>query len=333
MQPTDELLIGWRHLETLEGEHDTTLELPTKPLAAQTSAGPLRLALGSEGELRLLVPVTFRTRVPKDLGTVGLHVSETALSAGGALVKFLDVRCMDRGREKAFAGLAKDIVRRVDDGSGAVAAVQRAVEDFRRLLQKEKSQEVPLSAVVGLLGELLTLERLLEIDRTATDSWMTGAEARHDFARRLLAIESKAGLRKHERKVEISSLDQLEEPDDGRLWLSHHILEETSKGPVTVGVVACRLMERCEDPDSLRASLLAKDLDLGSTAPWDTRRFLVNEWGLYAVTSGFPRVVPAMLQEQLGEGVSHVKYTVNLDLAQEFRLEDANACLEEFLAR
>jgi hypothetical protein len=70
------------------------LGIPSLPLGATTNAGPVRLAVGSGGEARLLVPLAAGDKIGAlDTGSA-LKIGLTTLTHRQRAIRFLDVICM-----------------------------------------------------------------------------------------------------------------------------------------------------------------------------------------------------------------------------------------------
>jgi len=76
---------------------------------------------------------------------------------------------------------------------------------------------------MGLVAELLCLELILTADPTRrVDVWTGPDRSQHDFRRGDTALEVKATTLREGRVVAISSVDQLDPPPSGRLFLALH---------------------------------------------------------------------------------------------------------------
>jgi hypothetical protein len=179
---------GWMYLSTDSPEQESpvqgdwnvlraghvdgdSLGIPSLPLGATTKAGPVRLAVGSGGEARLLVPLAVGEKIGAlETGSV-LKIDLTTLTHGQRAIRFLDVICMSPDLEPVFGDVVNNIVRRLADQKDGVAAVAGALDDFRELLVPSARSEMDRSRVVGLVAEMVVLNRLLDISPSA---WAAG---------------------------------------------------------------------------------------------------------------------------------------------------------------
>jgi hypothetical protein len=193
------------------------------------------------------------------------------------------------------------------------AATALAVLSRWRELFRPASEALGARELAALIAELLVLEEI--VSRNALGSltvWAGPGGARHDFRRGSAAIEVKSTLSHTARRISVNGIDQLEEPADGSLTLAWHRLERVEDGPHSVFGVADRiiaagapagqlygLLEQAGSPPSLREA-------------HEAVRFDLRERELFAVDTGFPRIIPASFPGGLPTGVDDFRYAVEL---------------------
>jgi hypothetical protein len=264
----------------------------------------------------LLVPLATGEKIG-ELETGGsLHIGVTTLMHQQRAIRFLDVVCKSPDLELVFGEVVDDIVRRLADRKDGVEAVAGAISDFRALLVPSSEKDVDRSRVVGLVAELVVLNRLLEISPSAWRSWRGPAGDRHDFRARDLSLEVKASLGAGARQVTINGIDQLEPPTGGTLHLAHLILETVEGGLLTVAALGDKALLRADDPAGLRALLVAVGCtDVRDTA-WNRFAFRAEAERLYRVGPGFPRIAPStFVGGRIPAGVVDATYSIDLSLA------------------
>ncbi|WP_374433396.1 PD-(D/E)XK motif protein [Tabrizicola sp.] len=305
----------WNILRTGRIDGDG-LGIPSMPLAAVTQSGSVRLAVGAGGEARLLVPLAAGEKVGVlEIGG-SLQIGVTTLMHQQRAIRFLDVVCKSPDLESVFGEVVDDIVRRLADRKDGVEAVAGAIGDFRALLVPSAEKDVDRSRVVGLVAELVVLNRLLEISPSAWRSWRGPAGDRHDFRTRDISLEVKASLGVGARQVTINGIDQLEPPTGGRLYLAHLILEAVGGGLLTVAALGDRALQRADDPAGLRALLVAVGCTDVRDAAWNRFAFRAEAERLYCVGPNFPRIAPSSFAGGLvPAGVVDATYSIDLSLA------------------
>ncbi|MFN7176244.1 MAG: PD-(D/E)XK motif protein [Thermaurantiacus sp.] len=294
------------------------LGIPSLPLGATTKAGPVRLAVGSAGEARLLVPLATGEKIgPLETGSA-LKIGVTTLTHGQRAIRFLDVICMSPDLEAVFGEVVDDIVRRLVDRNDGVAAVAGALDDFRELLVPPAGTEVDRSRVVGLAAELIVLNRLLDISPSAWRCWRGPAGDRHDFRAGDASLEVKASLGAGANRVTINGIDQLEPPAGGSLHLAHLVLEAVEGGLLTVASLGDRALLRADDPAGLRALLEAVGCTDVHDAAWNRFAFRAEAERLYRVGPGFPRIAPSsFVGGRIPAGVIDATYRIDLGHASD----------------
>lgn len=303
----------------------TTKDVPSIESGLRIASGAVRYALGSALEPRLLIPLAPGEAFP-EIDVPALSVRDTVLNVGGAM-RFLDLTCRNPNVERVFGRICEDVIARMSEGAPAAGAVVDVIREARELLLRGDVADIPLEMALGLCGELLILNQLLGLTPEAWRGW-TGPTpaARHDFRADLRAIEVKTGLRGSGRSVEISAIDQLQEPEGGWLHLAHLVLERDGGGPIHVEALASEATARASDPAALRARLaLAGYVEGEGDASWGEFRFSLLEQALYRVAEGFPRLVPADFDViEPPPGVSRFRYRLDLGHAEAFRLAEAD---------
>ena len=311
-------VLRWTHLRTESGEVDTTIGFATSPLEAETRYGSLRLALGGSGEARLLVPIDPRDRINKELGGKSLDIQEKSYLVGGKNTRFLDLVCLETSLESVFGEVVSDISRRVNERETPLKAVEESLKEFRNLL-KISRLEITREKVVGLLGELMLLRQLMGYRTDAWQTWSGPEGGRHDFRSGKTALESKASVRTQKPVIEITSLDQLEPPKGGGLYLVHHIFESNPGGNLDVPSIAEELLGKAGCPDRFEELIemggyLKEDKEF-----WEKYKFNLYQFMAYQVSETFPRLTVKSFREgNPQEGISHIRYMLDLSVARDF---------------
>ena len=312
---------AWTILRTGAGE-PSGLEIATVPAGVSTADGPTRLALGRNGEARILLPLSDRETGKEVVGAPALRIEVSIYTNRGKQQRFLDLTCMVQELEKVFAELGDEILSRINAGSGCADSTRSTIEEFRSLLVRPSASQVPLNQVAGLVGELLLLNRLLDQDAAAWKCWRGPAGDRHDFASGQHSLEVKTSLSKGRTKVTINGFDQLEEPAGGSLHLLHFELEAVGSGRLTVDALGMASLGKASQPESLQQLLSALGCEDVRDPSWNHTAFRLENESLFRVANGFPRLVPSMLAAGSPPGgVSNVSYNTDLSNADAFRVD------------
>lgn len=291
-------------------------------LARKEGTQPLVIALEPIHHSRvLLVPVLgvtlpARREWPECLGLEWITISLDALPYWG--VRLRDASCAD-----VFTALAQDL-----DGRLALTLgnEQAAAELFGRLklwqqFLKASQEGMGPEARRGLWGELHFLHAhllpVIGMD-AAVSGWKAGAAAHQDFQFSHAAVEVKTTAAKQPQSIRITSERQLDETGVGALFL-HVVIVDEREVPATAGapgqslpdLVSVIRAELVGDP-----SLLALFNDLLFQRGWmnehalryESHRLTLREERVFAVRSGFPR----LLESDLPIGVGDVSFALAL---------------------
>jgi hypothetical protein len=292
------------------------------PTEVTSPNGPVRLGLGSSGQARLLLPLANGEVATSVVGAPALQVAVSTYSENGKPGRFLDLTCLTAELETVFHEVAGHILLRIEAGSGCVDAARSTIEEFRALLLRPHSSQVPVSQVAGLVGELLFLKRLTDRSAAAWKSWRGPAGDRHDFARGSTAVEVKVTTRKGKSEVSINGIEQLSEPAGGELYLFHYEIEAVASGMLSVSALGRAVLAGASEPERVRELLAALGcIDVDADA-WNEKSFRLENETLYRVETGFPRLIPGSLAgAAVPEGISNVCYVTDLSAASAFRID------------
>lgn len=317
----------WSRLRQAGAAGDGGLGLASIELETRAPAGRLRLAVSAVGELLLLAPVST-VPSPGGLPTAdGLSVQDVTLRLDGRPQRYIQLACGDRALEGVFADVVVQVVRRIADGAAPLEAMESTIDDYRTLLRKAREPSVGQDRLVGLIGELRVLVRLLLLNPEAWRAWAPLA-GRHDFRAGPVALECKTTLRAAGRRVSISSLEQLEAPEAGGLHLRLQVLEPDMGGDLTLHDLGRRALSLAAGSPDLEA--LLRDCGWSPDASVSPTRFSLLSEETYEVRDGFPRLTAASLVDRrLPAGVGPVTYALDLAAASAFLVSEPDAHLHE----
>lgn len=290
------------------------------PIGTGVAAGPIRLAVGPNGEARLLLPLAAQERpVGIDAGGA-LSATTSSFVQHGRAYRFLDLTCLSINLESVFGEIVDEIIARVSKGFGCVEAARTTLDDFRALLAERPSDRIERSRVAGLVAELVLLNRLLELSASAWRAWRGPAGDRHDFRAAGTSLEVKASLRAGSATITVNGLTQLEAPSGGTLHLAHLTLEPVSGGLLTVAGLGRRALAMADDPAVLRDLLVGVGCPDVEADAWNRVAFRLESESFYRVETGFPRIVPSAFAGGQGPvGVDEVTYRIDLSVALAFK--------------
>lgn len=304
------------------GQVSTALEIPSVDTGIETGSGSVRLALGSRGELRLLLPVRQSERIAETPYSQALGIGVATYTLGSTPARFLDITCLNGALDGVFADVTGEIMSRIVGGVSPLDACRTTIEDFRSLLISP-ADEVTTQEIRGLVGELLMLRKLLASDSDAWKLWRGPLRERHDFRGGSSAVEVKTTGRSASRKITISSVDQLLPPTGGALQLSMFQLEERVDGALSVADVTADVVNAASDRQEIGRLLAAVGCPDPASRSWNRCRFRLEGEAHYRVDEDFPRVIPGSFQGgKTPAGIEGLSYVVDLGQAEACLLDD-----------
>lgn len=324
------------HWEMLRrgGQASTALEIPSIDTGVETGSGSVRLALGNAGEFRLLLPVRQHERIAETPSSDALRIGVATYTLGGTPIRYLDMTCLVGALDGVFADVADEIMDRIVEGASPVEACRTTIEDFRSLLTTP-SAEISIQEIRGLVGELLMLRTLLDLDPKAWRLWRGPLRERHDFHGGTVATEVKTTSRSATRRVTISAADQLLPPVGGLLTLAVFQLAETAGGDISVATLTADVMRAASDRQEVARLVSGYGCTDPESREWNRCRFRLDGEDHYLVDARFPRVIPENFTGGIvPNGVEKISYVVNLGAAEHCRLsnEDVEARNAELIA-
>lgn len=315
------------------GQGDGILEVPSRATTVTTGYGQVRIAIGPQGEPRLLVPVGRPASGSTTAGSRSLFLSRSSFRSAGKLEHFIDITLRNPRLTRVFTELVEEILKRLENGEGPEKAVHGTIQDFRNLLARTPEGEIPLTKLGGLIGELVILERLTAMRPEALDGWTGPIGQRHDFRRRGIALEVKTSLRSDAARVTIHGPEQLLPPSDGRLILAHVRLEPVDGGAISVARLHHAIIEHGTDELVLDERLAELGCSDPNAEEWNATHFALEGIDFYAVLPGFPSVTSESFPGGvLPLGVVTLTYEIDLSTARGYLLDLArsDAALSEF---
>ena len=299
------------------------LEIPTIPTTVSTPAGQVRLAIGQNGEARVLLPLAPGETPAQPGGGAGLSVSISSYRKEGESLRFLDLVCLSPDLETVFGEVTDEILVRIASGETCAEAAISTIAEFRLLLERAAAGEVDRRTVAGLIAELLVLDRLLERSSSAWKAWRGPVGDRHDFRAADTSLEVKASLRAAASTITINGLQQLDPPAGGTLHLLRLVLEPVKDGALSVSGLARNALSKASDPEALRQLIAAAGCPDAEDERWNRDQFRAEFEEIYEVQPGFPRLTNSMLTGgAVPTGVHRISYEIDLASAAPYRCEE-----------
>ena len=270
----------------------------------------------------LLLQTTVGPDALFELG--GMRLSQVPDATGPLLVLSLE----DGSRRDMFVTICADVI-----AAALSANRDKALRQFLgrlnawRQFLRDRRERLSRPETIGLIGELMVLERLLSINSGCLLCWESPSDGLHDFVSRGHALEIKAGLGPAP-AVTISRLDQLDDSGLRRLDLLHVRLIENSTGRSLGDVIAAvnSLLPDAAARGVFENMLLSRGLLPVDEAARNDPQVQFRSIDAYTVTEEFPRLIRSMLPL----AITDVSYTLEVRALSPFGT-DSTAAFETFL--
>jgi hypothetical protein len=229
---------------------------------------------------------------------------------------YIDLVCLDPAVALTFAAVATDMATRTTraDLQSRLGEAIATLNEWRWFWGVDPAH-LSASDAVGLFGELWFLIQWAGVSPANVEAWHASDGSRHDFQWPSYSVEVKATSRSGPVAHTVQNLEQLEDAEDGALYLySLRVARDTLAFNTVSSLVEIAINAVGGQPD-VRADLLQK---LGRRGYTPAERdqavvpYRVIEQGLYRVADGFPRLTRASFSDELPVGIGRVSYQLEM---------------------
>jgi len=212
-----------------------------------------------------------------------------------------------------FGAFLDELLKSIEDGKGLLLEnIKNLLEKWKNMLSLDTEKVMSLKSVIGLFGELLLLDYLVNVKKIATlDNWVGPNGNRHDFEFLQHSIEVKSTTVKNGNDIHVSGVTQLE-PYLGKTVAILRIKLEIEPN----GVSLPQLIERIAAGNSISlGKLTEKLLKVGYQSDKEHHYkdlcFQAIEFQVIPVDSKFPRITAnSLLEIDPGARIKDVEYVV-----------------------
>jgi hypothetical protein len=305
--PERDLDAVWTVLET----EPPTSGIEVSGTGFELNAGEVLAGVDADLQRQLLIPLLPGEAASTDTRGRAVHMLRVTVDGE----HFLALVCRAAELHTVFTQFARELLSSLQGAASPARAAVATLDRWRSLFSDAvRAGLIGEPALVGLLGELLTLEQLLARGAASHLAYWTGPDgSQHDLRVPSRALEVKSTLAREGRIVGISSIEQLEPPPSARLWMTHHRFE-ADPGGYNLGDAATRVLSAGAGRVELATSLHKVGVNLDYLQPYDERRYRLVESRTYAVPqASFPRITrPSFVGGAVPPGVLRISYSIDL---------------------
>jgi hypothetical protein len=216
-----------------------------------------------------------------------------------------------------FAAISDELILGLHSGESVIDQLSTVANKWIRLLSSEEEETANRNQVVGLLGELIVLEALIDagFPEIGLSSWVGSEKARHDFEFSTLAVEVKSSSTMGQKTAAIHGLEQLSAAKFTRLFLAHFQFEWDPKG-LSLKQVSESVKSKLaiEQQGVFEQKLGASGFDEKRLDIASIYTFKLSSNSLFEVDKNFPKITFSLLDSLVQEAsrISRVEYVLNL---------------------
>jgi len=307
----DALLEIWRNLmpPAVRGE------LAGRRAPALPANRSVFVAIERSGRKHVLVRLPQSQEPLQSTDARGLQVTTAIAQIGdNPRDRYIDILCLDPSQDRLFATLGEDLIESLSRSASPENEVVLQTIARWRAFWTVKSAGFTLEQAIGLFGELWFFQRWLGSD-AAQAKWMQTLGARHDFQWNAASVEVKTAQAASVATAthHIVSLDQLDDPATGQLYLFSLLILEDALSTNTLEALISRISSELEPDPVALASFRQKLASYGfvpSASPFSSRPIRVIREALYIVRTDFPRLTRQTFSSGVPPGIGDIQYTL-----------------------
>jgi hypothetical protein len=281
----------------------------------------LYCALDADKAHHLLVVLHSGEEELHDENSRGVAVDSLEMLVKGQLpAKYIDIKCRETSGHSILDLMGTEIAEGLQDVSRQPSEiVKRVLAKWRRFWGQVPQNLLSREEQLGLFAELWFLAKW-KIPHDGPDAvltWKGPWGGRNDFEWHDNAVEVKATAASHGRRFHVNGIRQLENPENGQLYLFSVVLHEEAGASNTLPVLIHECREIMQtSPDAL--TWFEEGLIRAAYSPihdeeYSKLHLAVLKADLFIVDQDFPRLIPSSFIEGIPAGVEEIDYVINLD--------------------
>jgi hypothetical protein len=270
-----------------------------------------------EGAYSCLLPIdSTLVKLPEINGLI-IHYQLFG-EAGSEKKNYILLECHSKAYLPNYTEILKEIISEYDKGnSELLKVINKIISKWRHFFAQPVSLIMKEDEIVGLLGELMFLSKLILVNNTAALTIWTAERGEEDFISSGKVIEVKTTLKgKHEHII--NGIDQLL-IETGRVKhiLSLLIIPSASEYAINLPTIVKECAEMfAENPESY--DLFFKKLKIRGYDARDYLQYIEFSYeyirgGYFKVDSSFPKLTTDELAEPLNSRISKLRYSLDME--------------------
>lgn len=238
--------------------------------------------------------------------------------AGSEKKNYILLECHSKAYLPNYTEILKEIISEFDKGNTELhKVINKIISKWRHFFAQPVSLIMKEDEIVGLLGELMFLSKLIMVHNTAALTIWTAERGEEDFISSGKVIEVKTTLKEKHEHI-INGIDQLLiEPGRVKHILSLLLTPSASEYAINLPIIVKECAEMfAENPESY--DLFFKKLKIRGYDARDYLQYIEFSYeyirgGYFKVDSSFPKLTTDELAEPLNSRISKLRYSLDME--------------------
>ena len=233
----------------------------------------------------------------------------------GKPTSFLELCNMGNIDETLFGALLDELLKIIDtDSADLIQQIKTLLEKWKDMLSLDAERVLSLNALVGLFGELLLLDYLInEKKSNVFENWVGPLGNRHDFEFDKCSIEVKSTTLKNSNQIEVHGVHQLEAYPGKSVFILIVKLELDPHGTSLPSLIEKISKSPLISNEKLFDKLLKNGCKNEHLDSYQSLCFQVVEFHLVPVDGDFPQIsAKDLLNIDPADRINQIQYSVNI---------------------
>jgi hypothetical protein len=305
----------------LESNVPTGEKLSAKP-ASPDNSPRVFAALDSGQQRHILIQLDEGDVSYTDHQSRGIQVTTRELTIPGQhSCRYIDLLCLDPSGYSGIDLIGNELISGLSDESPAPAEiVHQVLARWRRFWGQIPQGLLLQNEIIGLIAELRFLSEKLIPEAGPAEAikrWHGPYGSRHDFEWPGCSVEVKSTTSSRGRIFHINGIDQLDPPENGKLYFFGVRLREEGGGETTLpGIIEecyTLLSQEVDALDKFESTLIQAGYSPLHNEDYEKMRFRIIEEILLDVDEDFPSIKDCNFVGGVPKRIEHLEYEINLN--------------------
>jgi hypothetical protein len=214
-----------------------------------------------------------------------------------------------------FGAFLDELLRLIEGGSGSlIEEIKNLLDKWKSMLTLDTEKVMSLSSVIGLFGELLLLDHLVNVKKIAAlDNWVGPSGNRHDFEFASHSIEVKSTTVKNGSDIHVNGVNQLEAYNGKSVAILRIKLETEPSGTSLPGLINKIKNANNLNSENFSEKLIKYGYLQHQEHLYSEICFQPVEFQIIPVNANFPRITTeSLLSIDPTSRIKDVSYVVNV---------------------